>query len=85
MAQFTYLQVQHSKTGDTMGQPLSYDTRDEYLAEYHQKMKNAINNPDILGMDILVVDMQLAEVFRDKWIREIAPVEPEPTPEEPQE
>lgn len=72
---YTYLQVQHTKTGDVLGQPLSYDTKDEYLAEYHQKMKNAIANSDILGMDVLVVDMQLAEVFRDKWIREGAPVE----------
>ena len=80
---YNYLQVKHTKTnGDVLGQMLTFDSVDAYLLEYHSQMKNAINNPDVLGMDIKVLDMQLVEVFSNKWIREIAPVESEPTPEE---
>jgi len=68
-----YLQVKHTKTGDVLGQTLTFDNKDSMLLEYHAQMKNAINNQDVLGMDILVVDEQLNQVFRDKWIREITP------------
>jgi len=81
-----YLQVKHTKTGDILGQTLTFDTRDQWLLEYHSQMKNAINNEDVLGMSILVVDEQLAPVFSDNWVREIEPEpEPEPEPENPEE
>ena len=73
---YNYLQVKHTKTGDVLGQTLTFNTTDEWLLEYHTQMKNAINNPDVLGMSILVVDMQLNRVFEDNWIREaVAPTE----------
>lgn len=68
---YNYLQVKHTKTGDVLGQTLTYNTRDEYLLEYHQQMKNAINNADVIGMSIKVVDMQLNIVFADNWVREV--------------
>lgn len=68
---FNYLQVKHTKTGDVLGQTLTFNTTDEWLLEYHTQMKNAINNADVLGMSILVVDMQLRKVFEDNWIREV--------------
>ena len=67
---YNYLQVKHTKTGDVLGQTLTFNTTDEWLLEYHSQMKNAINNADVLGMSILVVDMQLNRVFEDNWIRE---------------
>lgn len=66
---YNYLQVKHTKTGDVLGQTLTFDTTDEWLLEYHTQMKNAINNPEVLGMSILVVDMQLNKVFEDNWVR----------------
>ena len=73
---YNYLQVKHTKTGDVLGQTLTFNTTDEWLLEYHTQMKNAINNADVLGMSILVVDMQLNRVFEDNWIREaVAPTE----------
>lgn len=78
---FNYLQVKHTKTGDVLGQTLTFNTRDEYLLEYHSQMKNAINNQDVIGMSILVLDVQLKQVFSDDWVREI----PEPEPENPEE
>ena len=71
--QYNYLQVKHTKTGDILGQTLTFDSVDAYLLEYHTQMKNAINNADVLGMDIRVLDMQLNQVFADKWIREVVP------------
>lgn len=71
--QYNYLQVKHTKTGDVLGQTLTFDSVDAYLLEYHTQMKNAINNADVLGMDIKVLDMQLNQVFEDKWIREVVP------------
>lgn len=71
-----YIQVKHTTSGDVLGQTLTFEKRDQMLLEYHAQMKNAINNPDVLGMDIKVLDNQLQEVFSDKWIREV-----EPTPE----
>ena len=68
---FNYLQVQHTTTGDVLGQTLTFPTRDEWLLEYHTKMKNAINNPDVIGMSILVVDSQLKTVFSENWVREV--------------
>ena len=68
---FNYLQVKHTKAGDVLGQTLTFNTTDEWLLEYHTQMKNAINNADVLGMSILVVDMQLSKVFEDNWIREV--------------
>lgn len=79
--QYNYLQVRHTKTGDVLGQMLTFDSVDAYLLEYHSQMKNAINNPEVLGMDIKVVDMQLNVEFADRWIREIVEVEPTPEPE----
>lgn len=74
---YNYIQVKHTKTGDVLGQTLTFNTTDEWLLEYHSQMKNAINNADVLGMSILVVDMQLRKVFEDNWVREavIAPTE----------
>lgn len=71
---FNYLQVQHTTTGDVLGQTLTFPTRDEWLLEYHTKMKNAINNPDVIGMSILVVDSQLKTVFSENWVREVTTV-----------
>ena len=71
---YNYLQVKHTKTGDVLGQTLTFNTKDEWLLEYHTQMKNAINNADALGMSILVVDMQLNRVFEDNWIREVPTV-----------
>ena len=68
---YTYLQVKHTKTGDVLGQPLTYNTRDEWLLEYHSQMKNAINNADVIGMSIKVLDSQLNDVFSDNWVREV--------------
>ena len=72
---YNYLQVKHTTTGDVLGQTLTFNTYDEWLLEYHTQMKNAINNADVLGMSILVVDMQLNRVFEDNWIREVIPQE----------
>lgn len=71
---YNYLQVKHTKTGDVLGQTLTYNTRDEWMLEYHTQMKNAINNPDIIGMSILVVDSQLKTVFSENWVREVTTV-----------
>lgn len=73
---YNYIQVKHNKTGDVLGQTLTYNTRDEWLLEYHQQMKNAINNAEVIGMSVLVVDGQLKTVFSENWIRE-TPVEVE--------
>lgn len=72
---YNYLQVKHTTTGDVLGQTLTFNSTDEWLLEYHSQMKNAINNADVLGMSILVVDMQLNRVFEDNWIREAVPQE----------
>ena len=75
---YNYVQIKHTTTGDVLGQTLTFNTRDEMLLEYHQQMKNAINNADVLGMDVSVFDMQLNVVFSDKWIRgahDVAPTE----------
>lgn len=71
--QYNYLQVKHTKTGDVLGQMLTFDSVDAYLLEYHTQMKNAINNADVLAIDIKVLDMQLNQVFEDKWIRKVVP------------
>ena len=68
---FSYLQVKHTKTGDVLGQTLTFNTRDEWILEYHTQMKNAINNADVLGMSILVVNSNLNTIFTDNWVREI--------------
>ncbi len=81
---FNYVQVKHTKTGDVLGQTLTFENVDQYLLEYHAQMKNAINNQDVLGMSILVLDEQLHHVFSDNWVRYVEPVEPEPE-EEPEE
>ena len=70
---YNYLQVKHTKTGDILGQTLTFNTIDEWLLEYHAQMKNAINNTDVLGMSVKVVDMQLTDVFTDNWVREVVP------------
>lgn len=67
---YNYLQVKHTKTGDVLGQTLTFESEDAYLLEYHSQMKNAINNKDVLGMSIKVLDNSLKEVFSDDWIRE---------------
>lgn len=75
---YTYLQVKHTANeGDIIGQALTFDSVDKYLLEYHTQMKNAINNANVLGMSIKVVDIQLNEVFSEQWVREAA--EPEQT------
>ena len=68
---YNYLQVKHTKTGDILGQTLTFNTRDEWLLEYHQQMKNAISNPDVIGMSIKAVDSQLNDVFSNNWVREV--------------
>lgn len=74
---YNYLQVKHTKTGDVLGQTLTFNTRDEWLLEYHQQMKNAINNADVIGMSILVVDGQLRTIFTENWIRETSVTSPD--------
>ena len=71
---FIYQQVQHTTTGDVLGQTLTFNTRDEWLLEYHTKMKNAINNPDVIGMSIVVLDGQLNIVHKENWVREVTTV-----------
>ena len=78
---FNYLQVQHTTSGDVIGQTLTFSTCDEWLLEYHTKMKNAINNPDVIGMSINVLDNQLNSVFKENWVRE-ATQTPAQTPAE---
>ena len=78
---YNYLQVKHTKTGDVLGQTLTFNTTDEWKLEYHQQMKNAINSKDVIGMSILVVDSQLNTVFSENWIRETT-TSVEPTTEE---
>lgn len=67
---YNYLQVKHTTEGDVLGQTLTFDAWDAMLLEYHQQMKNAINNVDILGVDVTVLDMHLNTVFVDKWVRD---------------
>ena len=81
---FNYLQVKHTKTGDVLGQTLTYNTRDEWMLEYHTQMKNAINNNDVIGMSIIVLDSQLKIVFSDNWVRETSAEAPAQTPEQNQ-
>lgn len=69
---YNYLQVKHTTTGDVLGQTLTFNTRNEWLLEYHQQMKNAISNADVIGMSILVVDGQLNTVFYENWVREVS-------------
>ena len=80
---FNYQQVKHTTSGDILGQTLTFNTNDEWELEYHQQMKNAINNADVLGMSILVTDGQLQTVFYKNWVREIEA--PEPTEEQTEE
>ena len=68
---YNYLQVKHTTSGDVLGQTLTFESTDAWKLEYHTQMKNAINNADVLGMSILVVDMQLNKVFEDNWVREV--------------
>ena len=68
---FNYLQVKHTTEGDVLGQTLTFNTRDQWLLEYHAQMKNAINNPDVLGMSILVINDQLSQEFYENWVREV--------------
>ncbi len=79
---YNYLQVKHTKTGDVLGQTLTYNTTDEWKLEYHSQMKNAINNQDVIGMSILVVNEQLENVFYENWVREIPVTEAEEPVEE---
>lgn len=65
------MQVKHTKTGDILGQTLTFNSVDAWKLEYHTQMKNAINNADVIGMSILVVDGQLNRVFYENWIREV--------------
>ena len=67
---YNYLQVKHTTSGDVLGQTLTFNTTDEWKLEYHTQMKNAINNADVIGMSILVVDGQLNTVFNENWVRE---------------
>lgn len=67
---YNYLQVKHTTSGDVLGQTLTFNTTDAWLLEYHTQMKNAINNPEVIGMSILVVDGQLNRVFDENWVRE---------------
>ena len=66
---YNYIQVKHTTSGDVLGQTLKFETYDAMLLEYHQQMKNAINNADVLGVDVKVFDMQLNIILADKWIR----------------
>ena len=66
---YNYIQVKHTTSGDVLGQTLTFNTYDEMLLEYHQQMKNAINNADVLGVDVKVFDMQLNIILADKWVR----------------
>ena len=66
---YNYIQVKHTTSGDVLGQTLTFETYDAMLLEYHQQMKNAINNADVLGVDVKVFDMQLNIILADKWIR----------------
>ena len=66
---YNYLQVKHTNTGDVLGQTLTFESRDAWMLEYHTQMKNAINNADVIGMSILVVDSQLNQVFSEQWVR----------------
>ena len=67
---FRYLQVKHTTGGDVDGQTLAFNTRDEWLLEYHQQMKNAINNAEVIGMSINILDNQLNSVFKENWVRQ---------------
>lgn len=78
---YNYLQVKHTKTGDILGQTLTFNSTDAWKLEYHTQMKNAINNPDVIGMSIIVLDGQLNKVFSENWIRETET--PAETPAEP--
>ena len=68
---YNYLQVKHTKTGDILGQTLTFNSTDAWKLEYHTQMKNAINNPEVIGMSIIVLDGQLNRVFSENWIREV--------------
>lgn len=76
-----YIQVKHTTEGDVLGQTLTFEKRDQWLLEYHSQMKNAINNPAVIGLDVVVLDNQLHQVFSDSWVREIEVVQ-DVTPEE---
>lgn len=67
---YRYLQVKHTTEGDVDGQTLTFNTRDEWLLEYHQQMKNAINNAEVIGMSINILDNQLNSVFKENWVRQ---------------
>ena len=69
---YNYLQVKHTTTGDVLGQTLTFESMDAWKLEYHQQMKNAISNADVIGMSILVVDGQLNTVFNENWVREVS-------------
>lgn len=77
--QYTYFQVKHTKSqGDVIGQALTFNSVDAYLLEYFSQMKNAINNEDVIGMDIMVADNQLNTPLRKSWTREVVPQEEQP-------
>ena len=79
---YNYIQMKHKTTGDELGQMLTYTSRDECLAKFHQEMKNAIGNADVIGLEVNVLDEHLQSTslsdihFPQKWIRE-TPVEVE--------
>ena len=79
---FNYLQIKHTESkGDVVGQTLTFKNPDEWELEYCTQLKNAINNTDVNGISILVLDEQLNAVFSKDWKRYVEPKpEPEPVP-----
>lgn len=74
---FYFTGVQHLKSGDIAIPLVEYNTRDEYLARYHQEMAHATASKDFIGCMILVYDGNGNILLKDNWVKEI---QPEPVP-----
>ena len=65
--------IQHKHDGSEIAFPtLSYATKDEYLAKYHQEMNYAMGAPNILyGLTVIVFDSTGVVVLNDHWMRTV--------------
>lgn len=69
--------IQHTTGGDIAIPTLGYETKDGYLAKYHQEMAYAMQMDTFLGLTIIVFDNAGNIVLHDNWVKEIQNVEQE--------
>lgn len=74
---FYFTGIQHLHDGSEAVFPaLGYETKDAYLAKYHQEMNYAMAATDVLdGLSVIVFDSTGAIVLQDHWMRTVNGVE----------